>query len=171
VLRPQVVVLFGFFVAFGTVLIVRAVLFIYFPSFVKSCCPFLARFTQETKVAKGLPNYFDAMPTNILRDKLTTAVHVKDSLRTKYAEALARREEALAANDKADSPRKSPRRRNRRTISAAEQYLDQRWIVGCPSYGRRSPVLFSSLVWSLVTQVPIVFWLSRSDSRQQRVRR
>lgn len=129
VTRPQVVVLFGFFVVFGGVLVVRAILFEYFPSFLKSFCPVLTRFTQENKVAKGIPNYFDAIPTNVLREKVA-ALHVKDTLRARYAQALQRRD----GGDKADSPRKSPRRRKRRTISAAEQYQDQRWIVGCTSY-------------------------------------
>lgn len=123
--RPQVVILLGFFLVFGLVMMLRLVLFHYFSSFVINCCPILAQFTQKANHAKGIPNYFDAIPTSILRDKVV-APHVKDSLRSKYMTALERREVA--------SPRRSPKRRNKRTISAAEHYQDQQWIVGCPSY-------------------------------------
>ncbi|TMW68688.1 hypothetical protein Poli38472_006156 [Pythium oligandrum] len=132
--RPQVVVLFGFFVAFGFVVVVHILLFEYFPSVLQTFCPILARFSQKSNVSKGIPNYFDAIPTNILRDKLQ-APHLNDALRAKYLDALEKR--GVSSYGKADSPTRSPRRRNKRRISAAEHYNDEKWIVGCPSYAIR----------------------------------
>lgn len=157
--RDQVVVLFGFFVAFCVIVALRIVLFEYFPSLLQSFCPMLTRLMQKTKVAKGIPNYFDgwlsrrclllvrwntsrgetnrigiaafstAVPTPILREKVNDP-RVKSALRVKYRQALDKREslENAAAGG-------SPKRRNRRSVSAAEQCSDAHWIVGCPSYG------------------------------------
>lgn len=126
--RPQVVVLFGFFIAFCVIVLVKIVLFEYFPSVLQSFCPLVTRLMQKTRAYKGIPNYFDAIPTPTLRDKVIDA-RVKSSLREKYLVALDRREPLH------DVGSNSPRRRNRRSVSAAEQYSDARWIVGCASYG------------------------------------
>lgn len=132
VTRPQVVVLFGFFVAFCLLVLVKLVLFEYFPSVVQSFCPLLTRLMQKSRAAKGIPNYFDAIPTPILRDKVVDA-RVSATLREKYLVALDKR-----ASLEEERGSGSPRRRNRRTVSAAEQYSDAHWIVGCASYGSSS---------------------------------
>ncbi|TYZ65544.1 hypothetical protein PybrP1_007721 [[Pythium] brassicae (nom. inval.)] len=128
VTRPQVVVLFGFFVAFCLIVLVKIVLFEYFPSVLQSFCPLLTRLMQKSRAAKGIPNYFDAIPTPILRDKVVDP-RVSATLREKFLVALDKR-----AARQGELSSGSPRRRNRRSVSAAEQYSDARWIVGCASY-------------------------------------
>lgn len=59
--RPVVVILFGFFVAFGVIVVLRIILFQYFPSFVQSLCPVIKRLIEKPKMAKGIPNYFEGM--------------------------------------------------------------------------------------------------------------
>ncbi|KAJ8574940.1 hypothetical protein ON010_g4271 [Phytophthora cinnamomi] len=59
VTRPQVVVLFAFFVAGCTIVVMRTVLFEYVPALVRSVFPALARLLEKPRVAKGIPNYFD----------------------------------------------------------------------------------------------------------------
>lgn len=59
VTRPVVVILFGFFVAFGAIVVLRIILFQYFPSFVQSLCPVIKRLIEKPKMAKGIPNYFE----------------------------------------------------------------------------------------------------------------
>ncbi|KAJ0404203.1 hypothetical protein P43SY_002046 [Pythium insidiosum] len=135
VTRPQVAVLFGFFIAFGFLLVLRILLFDYFPSVLQNLCPSIARVTQKPKVAKGIPSYYDAIPTSILREKASVPT-VKEKLRAKYVAALEKRGASLKESPKR-SPSRSPRRRTRRTISAAEHYNDESWIVGCPSYAIR----------------------------------
>lgn len=125
--RPQVVVLFGFFMAFCLIVLVKIVLFEYFPSLLQSFCPMLTRLMQKSREAKGIPNYFDAIPTPVLKEKLVDP-RVKTVVREKYLAVLEKRE-ALSLGSG------SPRRRNRRSVSAAEQYSDAHWIVGCVSYG------------------------------------
>lgn len=129
VTRPQVVVLFGFFVAFCVVVLVKIVLFEYFPSVLESICPMLTRLTQKSGAAKGIPNYFDAIPTPLLRDKIVDP-RVSATVREKCLVALDKR-----TTRQRELGSSSPRRRNRRSVSAAEQYSDARWIVGCASYG------------------------------------
>lgn len=132
--RPQVIVLFGFFVAFCLIVLVKIVLFEYFPSVLQSFCPMLTRLMQKSREAKGLPNYFEAIPTPVLREKLADP-RVKSTQREKFRAVLEKREAALGS-DLGSPGSGSPRRRNRRSISAAEQYSDAHWIVGCASYGK-----------------------------------
>lgn len=63
VTRPQVVVLFAFFVAGCAIVIMRTVLFGYVPALVRSVFPGLARLLEKPRVAKGIPNYFDGVCT------------------------------------------------------------------------------------------------------------
>uniref|UniRef100_K3WQ59 Anoctamin transmembrane domain-containing protein n=1 Tax=Globisporangium ultimum (strain ATCC 200006 / CBS 805.95 / DAOM BR144) TaxID=431595 RepID=K3WQ59_GLOUD len=123
--RAQVVVLFAFFIVFCLVVALRILLFEYCPSMLQSVCPVLTRLMQKSKVAKGIPNYFDAIPTPILREKVNDP-RVKPALRDKFQAALVKREPLGSSN--------SPKRRARRLVSAAEQYSAAHWIVGCPSY-------------------------------------
>ncbi|RLN51945.1 hypothetical protein BBJ29_002933 [Phytophthora kernoviae] len=59
VTRPQVVVLFAFFVAGCAIIILRTVLFEYVPAFVRNVFPALATLLEKHRVAKDIPNYFD----------------------------------------------------------------------------------------------------------------
>ncbi|DBA00720.1 TPA: LOW QUALITY PROTEIN: hypothetical protein N0F65_001191 [Lagenidium giganteum] len=127
VTRFQVVVLFAFFAGAGGLVVLKVLLLDYFPSFVQSICPVLVRLMQKPKIAKGVPNYFDAIPTMILREKVKNN-KLKGTLRVRYEEALEKRE-ILEKELNADG-----NQRKRRALSAAEQYSEARWIVGCHSY-------------------------------------
>ena len=117
-------VLFAVFIAFIFVVFVRAILFDYFPTLIQTLCPLVARCTTSGTSAKGIPNYFDAIPTSTLREMLARAT-LREDLVLKYRQALDKRQAT------ADSPL---RRRKKRTISAAEHYNAEHWIVGCSSY-------------------------------------
>ncbi|KAL4151805.1 hypothetical protein PRNP1_008742 [Phytophthora ramorum] len=129
VTRPQVVVLFAFFVAGCTIVVMRTVLFEYVPALVRSVLPALARLLENPRVAKGIPNYFDAIPTPCLQEKLAatggTQQLLRPDLRAKYERALVSRvaqEEVLS------------KKRSVRSMSATERFNQVNWIVGCHSY-------------------------------------
>ncbi|OWZ24203.1 TRNA (guanineN(7))methyltransferase [Phytophthora megakarya] len=129
VTRPQVVILFAFFVTGCAIVIMRTLLFEYVPALVRSVFPALARCLEKPRVAKGIPNYFDAIPTSCLQDKLAatggTQQLLRPGLRAKYERALLNRiaqEEAAA------------KMLSKRSLSDAELFNQAHWIVGCPSY-------------------------------------
>jgi hypothetical protein len=58
--RPQVVILFAFFMGIGLLSFLRVLLLEYLPSCLSRMCPILIRCVKRApRVAKGLPNYFD----------------------------------------------------------------------------------------------------------------
>uniref|UniRef100_H3GHA1 CSC1/OSCA1-like cytosolic domain-containing protein n=1 Tax=Phytophthora ramorum TaxID=164328 RepID=H3GHA1_PHYRM len=129
VTRPQVVILFAFFVAGCTIVVMRTVVFEYVPALVRSVLPALARLLENPRVAKGIPNYFDAIPTPCLQEKLAatggTQQLLRPDLRAKYERALVSRvaqEEVLS------------KKRSVRSMSATERFNQVNWIVGCHSY-------------------------------------
>ncbi|ETO72246.1 hypothetical protein F444_11601 [Phytophthora nicotianae P1976] len=129
VTRPQVVVLFAFFVTGYTVVVMRSVLFEYVPALIRSVFPGLARLLEKPRVAKGIPNYFDAIPTPCLQEKLAatsgTQQLLRPDLRAKYERALLNR---LAQEEP------MPKLRSKRSASDIERFNQANWIVGCPSY-------------------------------------
>ncbi|KAG1700270.1 hypothetical protein DVH05_012075 [Phytophthora capsici] len=66
VTRPQVVILFAFFVAGCAIVVIRTLLFEYLPALVRSILPALARLLEKPRVPKGIPNYFDGMYSAVL---------------------------------------------------------------------------------------------------------
>ncbi|KAE9115247.1 hypothetical protein PF010_g9399 [Phytophthora fragariae] len=129
VTRPQVVVLFAFFVAGCAIVILRTVLFEYVPALVRSVFPALARLLEKPRVAKGIPSYFDAIPTPCLQEKLAATGGaqqlLRPDLRARYERALVSRiaqEETL------------PKVRSKRSMSMTERSNQASWIVGCHSY-------------------------------------
>ncbi|KUF99952.1 hypothetical protein AM588_10009477 [Phytophthora nicotianae] len=118
VTRPQVVVLFAFFVTGYTVVVMRSVLFEYVPALIRSVFPGLARLLEKPRVAKGIPNYFDAATSG-------TQQLLRPDLRAKYERALLNR---LAQEEP------MPKLRSKRSASDIERFNQANWIVGCPSY-------------------------------------
>ncbi|KAF1778579.1 Anoctamin [Phytophthora cactorum] len=129
VTRPQVVVLFAFFVAGCTIVIMRSVLFEYVPALIRSVFPGLARLLEKPRIAKGIPNYFDAIPTSCLQEKLSatsgTQQLLRPDLRAKYERALLNR---IAQEEDV------PKMRSKRSISDIERFNQANRIIGCPSY-------------------------------------
>lgn len=66
VTRPQVVILFAFFVAGCAIVVIRTLLFEYLPALVRSILPALGRLLEKPRVPKGIPNYFDGMYSAVL---------------------------------------------------------------------------------------------------------
>ncbi|KAK1947929.1 hypothetical protein P3T76_000219 [Phytophthora citrophthora] len=128
VTRPQVVVLFSFFVAGCAIVVIRALLFEYVPALVRSILPALARLLEKPRVPKGIPNYFDAIPTVCLQEKVASGAQLlRPGLRAKYERALLRR---LAQEE--IMPKKVSKHGH---SQAADRYNHANWIVGCHSYG------------------------------------
>nr|CCA20590.1 tRNA (guanineN(7))methyltransferase putative [Albugo laibachii Nc14] len=125
VTRKQVVVLFGFF-ASACALIVMRILLEYIPALFQNLCPMLKKNLTKTKAVKDLPNYFDAIPTIILREKLQSK-RLRRELQQKFQQALDKRM-ASRLHSKVDLQKR------RKTMSGAEQYREENWIVGCHSY-------------------------------------
>jgi hypothetical protein len=76
VTRPQVVVLFAFFVAGCATVILRTVLLEYVPALVRSIFPALARLLEKPRVAKGIPNYFDGKRSGVSGGLRTSKSHI-----------------------------------------------------------------------------------------------
>ncbi|KAF1331981.1 Methyltransferase, partial [Globisporangium splendens] len=152
-----IVVLFAFFVVFCLVVALRILLFEYCPSLLQSMCPMLTRLMQKSKVAKGIPNYFDGVL--LLPARLSRTTHSWNCGTYICAAAVASLTLAIPTSilrEKVNDPRvkpalrdkfqaalvkreplgssNSPKRRTRRSVSAPEQYSAAHWIVGCPSY-------------------------------------
>ncbi|KAG6970135.1 hypothetical protein JG687_00002801 [Phytophthora cactorum] len=129
VTRPQVVILFAFFVTGCTIVIMRSVLFEYVPALIRSVFPGLARLLEKPRIAKGIPNYFDAIPTSCLQGKLSatsgTQQLLRPDLRAKYERALLNR---IAQEEDV------PKMRSKRSISDIERFNQANRIIGCPSY-------------------------------------
>ncbi|KAF4040526.1 Calcium-activated chloride channel [Phytophthora infestans] len=129
VTRPQVVVLFAFFVAGCAIVVLRSLLFEYVPALIRSVVPGLARLLEKPRVAKDLPNYFDALPTSCLQEKLAasggTQQLLRPDLRAKYERALLNR---LTQED--DYPKAA----TKRSTSDIERFNQANRIIGCPSY-------------------------------------
>ncbi|KAG7402115.1 hypothetical protein PHYBOEH_005678 [Phytophthora boehmeriae] len=129
VTRPQVVVLFGFFVAGCAIIVFRTVVFEYVPAFIRNVLPALANLLEKHRVAKGIPNYFDAISTPCLREKLSTTggmqQFLRPDLRAKYERALQTR---------AEHDDELPLKPSKPSMSPTESFDQTNWIVGCHSY-------------------------------------
>ncbi|KAF4322918.1 hypothetical protein BBO99_00003180 [Phytophthora kernoviae] len=79
VTRPQVVVLFAFFVAGCAIIILRTVLFEYVPAFVRNVFPALATLLEKHRVAKDIPNYFDDLQHRITTDRSLSPTAISDN--------------------------------------------------------------------------------------------
>lgn len=129
VTRPQVVILFVFFVTGCSIVVARSVLFEYVPALIRNIFPGIASVLEEPRFAKGIPNYFDAIPTSFILEKVAatdgTQQLLRPDLRAKYENALLHR---LAEEES------SPQMRSKQSISDTERFDKARWIVGCHSY-------------------------------------
>ncbi|RLN67267.1 hypothetical protein BBJ28_00014758, partial [Nothophytophthora sp. Chile5] len=187
VTRPEVLVLFVFFVAVCTIVLLRILLFEYAPAILHSVLPTVAQLLEKPRVAKGVPNYFDgtfarlsmcqthqflilppvsehaAIPTACLQEKLAamggTQQLVRPELRAKYENALAKRREHEDT---------VPKKRLKHSRPATERCSHANWIVGCPSYGTSSPFSLPSPVKGLhvVTSCVILIYSAISDNKE-----
>ncbi|KAL8005362.1 putative anoctamin, 10TM putative phosphate transporter, cytosolic domain-containing protein [Plasmopara halstedii] len=126
VTRPPVVILFAFFVIGSTIVVVRSIFFEYGPALIRSVFPGIASLLEKPRVAKGLPNYFDAIPTSLILEKLAatsdTQQPLRPDLRVKYENALQHR---LSEEES---------RLSKRSMTDAKHFNEAKRIVGCHSY-------------------------------------
>ncbi|RHY90031.1 hypothetical protein DYB35_001248 [Aphanomyces astaci] len=101
-------VMFGLLVAIAAVALVRVVVFRYFGSALRSVFPICVRMMKKEKPPRNLPNYFDSIPTHILKESLATKT-LKPRLRDSYSAALGRRGVSAALEDADDAHRDSGR--------------------------------------------------------------
>ncbi|KAF0697360.1 Aste57867_11946 [Aphanomyces stellatus] len=94
-------VMFALLVAIAAFALVRLVVFRYFASVLRSVFPMCVRMMKESKPPRKLPNYFDAVPTHILKESLATKT-LKPQLRDSYSEALSRRGVSTSLEEASD---------------------------------------------------------------------
>ncbi|RHY34758.1 hypothetical protein DYB32_000693 [Aphanomyces invadans] len=83
-------VMFGLLVAIAALALLRVIVFRYFASALRSVFPICVRMLKKEKRPRNLPNYFDAIPTHVLKESLATKT-LKPHLRESYNAALVRR--------------------------------------------------------------------------------
>lgn len=87
--RGPAVVLMAFLFGLLTYYFIRYVVLKYLTSCIQSLCPMCVTLLDQRQ-PEGYPNYFDALSTKTLEEKLETE-HLKPHLRKKYELALTRR--------------------------------------------------------------------------------
>ncbi|KAH9129907.1 hypothetical protein AeMF1_000070 [Aphanomyces euteiches] len=95
-------VMFALLVAIVVLALARLIVFRYFASAFRSVFPTCFKMLKGIKEPRKLPNYFDAIPTFVLRENLAKKT-LKPHLREQYTAALARRGEPISLEEAAES--------------------------------------------------------------------
>ncbi len=111
--------------------LIRLIVFNYLASFLRSMFPICVKMLKEVKPPRNLPNYFDAIPTHIIKEKLAISKkgQINENLREKYTASLSRRGLSINLEDvkPRDTIKASPGKKLR--IDKERQTLE-----GCYSY-------------------------------------